>query len=265
MDGRVRIAIVEDNDLWRRAIEDALALDGRFTLIGSAADGEAGLELILGSRADVALLDVALPKKDGLYILEELGKLPPEEKPAVCVMITGISQEHVTRKALEAGADYYMVKPIDVDLLIRRALEIYESKKGAAPPAALAPAASAAPPVKNSRRREIEAFVTDLLHKMQISTSLKGYGYLKYAVVMGIEDPAALGGITKTLYPAIAREFKTTPTRAERAIRHAIDSTWAKGYGKNYRELLGYGDAGEPKPTNSVLISSLAELYEMRR
>ncbi|MCL2462831.1 MAG: response regulator, partial [Defluviitaleaceae bacterium] len=221
------------------------------------------------NRVDVALMDVALPRKDGLFILEELNKRPADKRPAVIVMISGISQEHITNQAFALGADYYMVKPIDVDLLIKRSLEILESKAGSIPKSsppqpqaetASVPAASA----KSAPRREVEAFVTDMLHRIQISTNLKGYNYMKLAIVMGIENPKVLNGITKSLYPAIARECRTTATRVERAIRHAIDSAWAKGCGGNYQELLGYGDSAESKPTNSVFITSLVELYGMR-
>ena len=252
MEKLIRVAIVEDNIGFCKVMEDALTQSGKFQIAGSATDGESGMKLITESQADVALIDIAIPKKDGLYILEELKKTP--DKKPVCIVISGINQENITKKALEAGADYYIVKPFDMPLMIRRIEEVYEFKKGTP---------QVRRPSVQEPEQDAETFVTNILRNIPVPNNLKGYGYLKYGILLSIDDPSILDSITKVLYPTIAEHFATTSTRVERAIRHAIETTWIKGHGENFVRLMGTNADHGSKPSNSMFIASVVELYLM--
>ena len=249
---RIRLAIVEDNLDFRDLIKNFLINSGDFDVVAEAGNGEEGLRVILENELDVALIDVVLPVKDGLYILEQL-RDKPQNKP-VCIMLSGISQDSVTSRSLVLGADYFILKPFDLDLLGRRIKEVYNAK-------IMKKKTGVWVNDLSDKAAKIEEFVTVCLRKIPIPTNLKGYLFIKTAIMLAIHDPNILGGITKMLYPTVAKMLQSTPSRVERAIRHAIETAWDKGYGVNYYKMLGYRETDLPKPTNSAFVSSITELY----
>ncbi|MDR3240149.1 MAG: sporulation transcription factor Spo0A [Clostridiales bacterium] len=256
---KIRIAIIEDNEKYSGQIEQAFQEEGTCEVIGAARDGKAGLDLVLSREVDAALIETVLPVMDGLFILEELKNFP--EKKPVCVMLSEGNLESVTRHALQLGADYFILKPFDTALMVKRVIEVYRYKKqsslrAGSQMAALFPKTSA------FVERDPESFVHGVLHNIPISTHLKGYTYLKEAIALSISNGKMLHGVTKILYPTVAQVCQTTPTRVERAIRHAIETAWSKGYGHNYCQLMGFPDLSGRKPTNSQFISAVTDLYK---
>jgi len=227
-----------------------------------AHNGADGLDLLLNVPCDVALIDIIMPQKDGISVLEGLRNHPEIKKPA-CIMFTAVSHDGLTKKALDLGADYFILKPFDMDVLARRILDIHDHR-----------VANEAQSVKNASAKSVERefrapkekpenFVADILRKIGVSSNLNGYTYLKMAAGLAVEDPTMLNGITKVLYPAIAKKCETTPIRVERSIRHSIQTSWANGNEKAYKEILDYSSNKHEKPTNSHLISLVVERYLM--
>lgn len=251
----IKVLVVEDNVKICQFIADCLEESGLYHVVGTAHNGIDGLSQILAKEVDVALLDVVLPLKDGISILEEL-EHHPEKKP-VCIMLSGVSHDHITQKALNAGADYFIVKPFDIVLLIKRIQEVYEDKKKSMQ-------ATSPENMKVSLPHTPEEFVSGILRKIPISPNLKGYTYLKTAILLAIEDKSMLVGITKILYPTVARNHHSTSVRVERAIRNAIENAWKRGHGVNFYKLIDSGEINESKPTNGVFISAVVEMYNSK-
>jgi two-component system response regulator (stage 0 sporulation protein A) len=256
---KIKVIIVEDNVNFCQDIQNALNNDGDFEVAGIARDGQTGLEMILNTEVDVLLLDVVIPVMDGLYILEELKKAP--DKKPVCIMITNVNQDAITRKALQLGADYFIVKPFDMNLVVKRVKEIFEFKNQSG-----VRVNTGAQPIQklDEYNASPDDYINAVLNRIPIASNLKGYTYLKTALSLSINDRRILDRVTKTLYPAIAKECRTTSARVERAIRHAIETAWKKGYGRNYFLMIGYPDENGSKPTNSQFISSLTDLYNAK-
>jgi two-component system response regulator (stage 0 sporulation protein A) len=244
----LRVAILDDDIILAETVADFLCNSGRYEIVGIARDGEQGLALIRENAVDVAVIDLLMPGKDGFFVLEELDR-NPENKP-VCIVLSGISRESVTRMAFDKGADYYILKPFDLNMLDRRINEVYEKKY----------VNRIAPPRKPLKDRP-EDYVLRFLHGIPIPNTLNGYDFLKQAIIMAIEDDSLLEGITKRLYPVIGKKNKSTGQRVERAIRHAIEMAWERGGGKNYARLMGYGASEPPRPTNGAFISAVVERY----
>lgn len=251
----IKVLVVEDNSKFCKLITECLENSGSYRVVGTASNGVDGLREILENDVDVALIDVVLPNKDGISILEELEQYP--EKKPVCIMLSGVSHDHITRKALNAGADYFIIKPFDIGLLVKRIREVYIDKKKSmqiASPEDLHVSLAHTP----------EEFVSGVLRKIPISPNLKGYTYLRSAILLAIEDKGMLDGITKVLYPTVARNHRSSSVRVERAIRNAIENAWKKGHGANFYKLIDSSEINESKPTNGVFISAVVEMYHAK-
>ncbi|MDR1067343.1 MAG: response regulator, partial [Clostridiales bacterium] len=175
LDGKIKLAIIEDNKRLADEIWNYLNATGEFTLAGVAEDGEAGLNLLLHNEIDVALLDIIMPRKDGLYILERLESERIKKRP-VCVVLSSTNSETVKAKAFDLGVDYYILKPFDMDLLYSRIKELARYGK------------SDAAKKKYSRTEAAESYAVSVLTSLGIKETLKGYEYIKTGVTMAIND-----------------------------------------------------------------------------
>lgn len=234
-----------------------------FEIVGIAHNGVDGLKLLLNTPCDVALIDIIMPQKDGISVLEGLKNHPEVKRPA-CIMFTAVSHDGLTKKALTLGADYFVLKPFDMDVLARRILDIHDHRTAHEGRQSKEETSESKPIIVRKENRENpETYASEVLRKIGISSHLNGYIYLKKAAVIAAEDPTMLNGITKVLYPEIAKECETTPARVERSIRHAIESSWANGNENAYKDVIGYSSNKHEKPTNSHLVSLLVESYLM--
>ena len=255
MKEKISILIADDNADFAKTLAECLRKNEDMEIVGMAKDGTEAVEMIKIMKPDIALLDVIMPHLDGLGVLERIQKGEIEKKP-ICIMVSAVGQDKITQKAIELGAEYYVVKPFDIDLLIKRIREvkvfqnvpikpIYINREIKAQYIELEP---------NAKRdcKNLEALVTNIIHEVGVPAHIKGYQYLREAIMMVINDIETINQITKQLYPDIASKFKTTPSRVERAIRHAIEVAWGRGEQQTVESIFGYTvSANKGKPTNS--------------
>lgn len=247
------MVIVDDNTELANSICAYLEKESEFQIMGVASDGISGLNLIKDVQPDIALIDIMLPLKDGIGILEDLGEIARKSenfKCPICIMLTAVNHESMTKKSMELGAEYIILKPFDLELLKRRIYQIFEYKDQNSDIKYF---------IGDSKLKSKEEFVTETLQKVGIPFNLKGYHYLKSAINMSILDSKLLESITKLLYPAVAKECNTTPSRVERDIRHSIEVAWTKGFGQTYYDIIGYRSINNEKPTNSAFIACVVE------
>ena len=224
------------------------------TVVATASDGIEAINKIRSCQPDVAILDGIMPRLDGLGILERLQK--EEGHQPVTIMLSAISEEKVICKALELGASYYMVKPFDLPSLLERIRHLMQTHTSQNTPvfSSLKPVVSPA-----ASGYDLETRVTNILHEIGVPAHIRGYHYMREAIIMSVNDMDVLNYITKELYPSIAKKCNTTPSRVERAIRHAIEVAWNRGKVDAIDALFGYTiNNHKGKPTNSEFIALIA-------
>ena len=252
--GKIKVLIADDNLRSAGLMEEAIKKDKDIEVVGKAEDGMDALEQIKDKEPDVVLLDLIMPKLDGLGVMEHVKKDVTLKKVPSFIVITGIGQEVVTESAFELGASYYMLKPFDYQLVISRIKQLrgvssYRRMEGAAAKGGNA-----------FLERNLESDVTNVIHEIGVPAHIKGYHYLRDAIMMSVNDTEMLNSITKQLYPTIAQRHKTTPSRVERAIRHAIEVAWSRGKMDTIDALFGYTvHNGKGKPTNSEFVALIAD------
>lgn len=244
----LKVFVADDNREFSDLLVEYLEQQRDIEVVGKAYDGKEALDLIAENPPDVLLLDIIMPHLDGLGVLEKINEM--ENKPKV-IMLTAFGQEDITRKAVELGASYYILKPFNMDVLVER---IRLLGNGAVP----APSVSSLSRV--TKKSSLEADVTGIIHEIGIPAHIKGYHYLREAIMMVVEDVDLLGSVTKILYPRIAEKFDTTSSRVERAIRHAIEVAWSRNNIDTIKKFFGYTvNTERGKPTNSEFIALVAD------
>jgi two-component system response regulator (stage 0 sporulation protein A) len=260
---KISILIADDNKEFARTLTESLEKEQDLEVIGLAKDGNEAVDMIINTNPDVVLLDVIMPHLDGLGVLEKISKSNLKKAP-ICIMLSAVGQDKITQKAIALGAEYYIVKPFDIELLIQRMKEIkyYEP---AQKKMTFINKEIRTPYIENvdaSRKDDtsIEGLVTNIIHEVGVPAHIKGYQYLREAIIMVINDIEIINQITKLLYPDIAQKYKTTPSRVERAIRHAIEVAWSRGKNETVERIFGYTvSASKGKPTNSEFIAMIAD------
>jgi two-component system response regulator (stage 0 sporulation protein A) len=255
----IKVLVVDDNKRIVMILKDALEREKDMEVVGTASDGEEALHQITTLKPDVVLLDLIMPKIDGLGVLERIKKAAPTMAPEF-VVVSAVSQEQVTENAFRLGAAYYILKPFDTRVVISRVRSLGQygsfTQRGKYPKVINTV-------FENKNRKpldNLEADVTEMIHEIGVPAHIKGYQYLRDAIVLSVNDSEMLGAITKMLYPTIAKHYKTTSSRVERAIRHAIEVAWSRGKVETIEELFGYTvNSGKGKPTNSEFIALIAD------
>jgi two-component system response regulator (stage 0 sporulation protein A) len=261
---KITVLISDDNREFSTTLSSYLEKDGAIQVVGMAKDGEEALEMIKSLKPDVVLLDVIMPHLDGLGVLEQLNGMDLEKIP-MCIMLSAVGQDKITQKAITLGAQYYVVKPFDIEVLIKRIKELknYQPTPAAKSTYVLRETKAQYIDIPQSERRSqdnLEALVTNIIHDIGVPAHIKGYQYLREAIIMVINDIDIINQITKQLYPAIATKYHTTPSRVERAIRHAIEVAWGRGQQDTVESIFGYTvSAAKGKPTNSEFIAMIAD------
>ena len=262
---KITVLIADDNQEFSMTLATYLKNQEDMVVVGRAKDGNEALDMIPNLMPDVVLLDVIMPHLDGIGVLEKLNMIKMNKRP-ICIMLSAVGQDKITRKAVELGAEYYVVKPFDIELLITRIRELKNYK-----PTQNNNFISRDMPVQKQQYIEIsrgtekkeenlEALVTNVIHEVGVPAHIKGYQYLREAIIMVVNDFDVINQITKSLYPKIAGKFSTTPSRVERAIRHAIEVDWGRGQQDVVEYIFGYTiSAAKGKPTNSEFIAMIAD------
>ncbi len=241
-----KLVIADDNREFCELLKEFISKQEDFKLVGTAYNGLEALEFIEKEKPDVLVLDVIMPHLDGIGVLEKLANGYVSNKPKV-IMLTAFGQESVTQKALELGADYYILKPFDFSVLASRVRQLTNGFNDN----------QYINPIKP---KNLDISVTNIIHEMGVPAHIKGYHYLRDAILMVINDINLLGAVTKELYPLIAQKYQTTSSRVERAIRHAIELAWDRGNIDMMTKFFGYTiNLERGKPTNSEFIAMVAD------
>ena len=259
MKEKIKVLIADDNFDFASTIASYIEMQDDMEMLAIAIDGQEAFEKIKTLKPDVVLLDMIMPHVDGIGVLEKLnsiGVMP------ICIMISAVGQDAITAKAIELGAKYYMVKPFDMELAMKRVREL--AIKNGTINANVAPKEFKTSYISmeniSSKDTNIEAKVTNIIHEVGVPAHIKGYQYLRDGIMMVIEDVEVINQITKSLYPDLAKKYKTTPSRVERAIRHAIEVAWNRGQIEATERIFGYTvNANKGKPTNSEFIAMIAD------
>jgi len=190
-------------------------------------------------------------------VLEKLREMNLAPQPKI-IMLTAFGQENITQKAVQLGASYYILKPFDMEVLTNRIRQLVSNQPlTSSSPASVSKNTNVIPMTKG---KNLDANITSIIHEIGVPAHIKGYQYLRDAITMVYNNIEILGAITKTLYPAIADKYKTTPSRVERAIRHAIEVAWTRGNIDSISHLFGYTvNISKAKPTNSEFIAMVAD------
>lgn len=263
MSEKVKVIIADDNPDFVNTLIENLEKEEDLEVIGIARDGQEAVSLILEKRPDIVLLDVIMPHLDGLGVLESLQESQIEKMP-MCIMLSAVGQDKVTQKAINLGAEYYIVKPFDIQLLIKRIKDfkyyVPGTIKGNYASREIKPKYIQIAPENKKDENGVEALVTNVIHEVGVPAHIKGYQYLREAIIMVVNNIDVINQITKQLYPEIAAKYGTTPSRVERAIRHAIEVAWARGQTDTVENIFGYTvSAAKGKPTNSEFIAMIAD------
>ena len=262
--GTIKVLIGDDNrdfcELLRSYVEGQPDLE----LVGVANNGTEVLDVIARVVPDVIILDIIMPHLDGIGVLERLNNMNLPFRPKV-IMLTAFGQENITQKVLEMGADYYVLKPFSLDVLGTRIRQLAGTAPApVTPPPSAVVATANVPAYVPPRTRSLDNDVTTIIHEIGIPAHIKGYRYLREAILMVVNRVELLGSITKELYPTIALNHGTTPSRVERAIRHAIEVAWTRGNFDVINGLFGHTVNRERgKPTNSEFIAMVADKLRM--
>ena len=250
MEKRTTVLIADSSEDFSAALAQALQkLDG-FQVIGTAGDGDQVLRQALERKPDILVLDLMLPKKDGFGVLRGLAG---QEKLPVTLATSAFVSDYVSQTAASLGVRYLMTKPCSMEELISRLEELrgneYAQKITMLP----------------RSNHSIESLVTSIIHEIGVPAHIKGYQYLREAIIIAVNDMDVINAITKVLYPQVAKTFQTTPSRVERAIRHAIEVAWDRGDLDTLQRFFGYTVSNtKGKPTNSEFIALIADKLQLQ-
>ena len=262
----IKVVSVDDNAEIRNGLAEFFKTAPDIELVGTADNGEDGYRLICEKKPDVAILDIVMPKLDGLGLLERLAQTPACSKTC-SIMYSAIANDKVTQKAISLGAAYYILKPCeDFSVIAERARQVYSLMH--------TPAVSISSPVSGSISKglhapvdesNLESVITDIIHDIGVPAHIKGYNYLREAIGLCIHDDEFINSITKLLYPTVAKNFSTTSSRVERAIRHAIEVAWNRGREEVLTDIFGYTiDTNKGKPTNGEFIAMISDSIKLK-
>ena len=244
------VVIADNTEEFCCGLSAALQQAGGFQVLGTAADGEQAVRMVAERKPDVLVLDLMLPKRDGISVLKAVAAM---EKRPVTLATSGFVTEYVASAASNLGVRYLMLKPCDMTALVERLEEIRGGENRRA---------------SLNRRPDktgIEAMVTGIIHEIGVPAHIKGYQYLREAIIIAINDMDVINAITKVLYPQVAKTFQTTPSRVERAIRHAIEVAWDRGDLDTLQRFFGYTVSNtKGKPTNSEFIALIADKLQLQ-
>lgn len=259
---KVKVLIVDDSVRTATMIEEALQEDDGVEIVGHAGDGVEAIEMIRETTPDIVFLDLIMPKMDGLVVLEKVHKgVPGIEKRPDFVVVTAVTQDNVMQTAFQYGASYYVLKPFEKETILAKVQQLKPDNKFR-----ILASSGAERGGSENNGYNLEIDVTNIIHEIGVPAHIKGYQYLRDAIMMSVDDSEMLNSITKILYPSIAKQHKTTPSRVERAIRHAIEVAWTRGKVDTIDELFGYTvNNGKGKPTNSEFVALIADKIRLEQ
>ena len=241
---QVRLLLVDDNKELVNMIKEYFTSHANIKVVKEAYDGKEGIEYIKNNQNDydIILLDLIMPKKDGISVLEDMNTLNIDKK---VIVLTSYNTPEVIKKVSDFGVNYFILKPFELSELEKRILESFQDQETK---------------TLDLYHQNLQISITNILHELGVPSHIKGYQYIREGISIIYDKPSVIGGITKELYPEIADKFDTTVSRVERAIRHAIEVSWNRGDWDLMEEIFGHSvDIDKAKPTNSEFIVTIAD------
>jgi two-component system response regulator (stage 0 sporulation protein A) len=254
MENRKRILIADASEEFRLVLGEALSRESDMEVVAQTGDGQEAIRMVKELTPDAVVLDLVLVNMDGLEVLDALKTLPA---PHPCVLVlSSFMWGGVAELAAARGADYYMLKPCKINAVVERVrLLLTQSWAGGENIQAAMPSS-----------QSLESVVTSIIHEIGVPAHIKGYQYLREAIIMTVEDMDVINAVTKVLYPEVSKKFGTTASRVERAIRHAIEVAWDRGDLETLQKYFGYTVSNaKGKPTNSEFIAMIADRLQLQR
>ena len=244
------VLIADNSEEFCATLRSALQKAGGFQVIATATDGEQAARLLAQHQPQIAVLDMMLPKKDGIELLKGIERM---ERKCAVLATSGFVTDFLASALSNLGVRYLMQKPCDTEALVDRLQDIRTS------------GARQSSQPRRSDKASIESMVTGIIHEIGVPAHIKGYQYLREAIILAVEDMDVINAITKVLYPQVAKTFQTTPSRVERAIRHAIEVAWDRGDLDTLQRFFGYTVSNtKGKPTNSEFIALIADKLQLQ-
>ena len=262
---KISVVIADDNKEFCNILNDYLLNQRDIVVTGVAKDGIEAIKLIQEKKPDLVVLDIIMPHLDGLGVLEKLNTMNIEPMPRI-IVLSAVGQDKITQRAITLGADYYVVKPFDMDVFTKRIRQMFNNtissdqvKKS------VSISDTEEIRIKRNEPLDLETEITGIIHEIGVPAHIKGYMYLREAISMVVNDVELLSAVTKELYPNIAKKYNTTASRVERAIRHAIEVAWSRGQVETINKIFGYTiHNGKGKPTNSEFIAMVADKLRLK-
>ena len=247
---KIRVLMIDDNIELVSMVKEYFSNHASIEVVLESTNGEEGIKLAFQKKEeyDVVLLDLILPRKDGLSFLEDMNRLGINKK---VIVLSSYNASEMIRRVSELGVDYFILKPFELSDLQKRIEECVNQR-------------NYDNSVIDFYHNNLDISITKLLHDLGMPSHIKGYQYVREGIKVIYENPEVIGGITKELYPDIASKFKTTVSRVERAIRHAIEVSWNRGDWDLMEDIFGHSvDIDKAKPTNSEFIVTVADKLKL--
>lgn len=270
-DKNIKILIADDNDEFCIILKDYLNNQEGLNVVGIAKNGIEALKFIDQNKPDLVILDIIMPHLDGLGVLEKLNLNKDSELAPKVIVLSAVGQDKITQNAIKLGVDYYVLKPFDMDVFIKRIRQMFNiafdqkyfvNKEECVVKSSNQDLENS---LKEMESMDLESEITSIIHEIGVPAHIKGYFYLREAISMVVNDIELLSAVTKELYPSIARRYNTTSSRVERAIRHAIEVAWSRGQIESINKIFGYTIHNEKgKPTNSEFIAMVADRLRLK-
>ena len=247
MDNKAKVVLADANEEFRTMLQQTIEKTGEFEVVGATGDGMSALQLITEQKPQLLITDILLPELDGFGLLDRLAPLADRPKT---ILVSALYRDQIVAQAMEKDVAYFMPKPCETESLLERMRQ----------------AVGVTPAADENEAQALEREVTSVIHEVGVPAHIKGYQYVREAIVIAVQDMDVINAVTKVLYPEVARRYATTPSRVERAVRHAIEVAWERGDLDTLQRYFGYTvNSSKGKPTNSEFIAMIADRIRLQR
>ena len=244
MENRKTVILADANEDFRGMLREVVEKSDRFSVVGCTGDGTEASQMIRMQQPDLAVVDLVLPGMDGFCLLKQL-----QEVETKVIVLSAFCTDQIVAEVMNLGAAFFMPKPCQAEALLDRMQAVFGQ-----------------PVVPEEQGTALKNQVTAIIHEIGVPAHIKGYQYLREAILIAVDDAEVINAVTKVLYPAVAKRFATTPSRVERAIRHAIEVAWDRGDLETLQKYFGYTVSNSKgKPTNSEFIAMIADRLILER